>query len=52
MAVEDVVSQDQCRGIVTDELASDDERLSQPIRRGLDRVLQIDAPVAAVAQHV
>ena len=52
MAVEDVVAQHQCAGCAVQELLADDEGLCQPIRAGLHGVLEIQAPLAPVAQQL
>ncbi len=52
MAVEDVVAQHQRARAVVDEVLADDEGLGQAVRTGLDRVLDVHAPLAAVAQQV
>ena len=49
--VEDVVTEDQCRGVATDVLGADVERLGQAVGLGLYRVAQRDAQVAAVAEQ-
>ena len=51
MAVEDVVAENQRNGIAGNEFLADQERLGQALRRRLDRVRDVDAPVAAVAQQ-
>ena len=52
VAVEDVVAQHQRARRIADELVADDEGLRQAIGAGLHRVLQVDAPLAAVAQQL
>lgn len=52
VAVEDVVAQYQRRGVVADEFLADQEGLRQTIRAWLDGVLQVQAPLAAVAQQL
>ena len=50
--VEDVVAQYQGAGVRTHKLATDDEGLRQAIRTGLHRILDLHAPVGAVAQQL
>ena len=38
--------------LVADEVGADDEGLGQAVRAGLDGVLQVDAPLAAVAEQL
>ncbi|MCY1230965.1 hypothetical protein D9M72_434000 [compost metagenome] len=52
MAMEDVVAKDQRGRIIADKVAADDERLRQPVWRRLYRILQVDPPLASVAEHV
>ena len=52
VAVEDVVAEDQGRVVVADEVGADDEGLGEAVRAGLDGVLQVDAPLAAVAEQL
>ena len=49
--VEDVVAEDQRDAVVTDEVGADDERLGQSVRRGLDRIRDLDAPRRAVPEQ-
>ena len=50
VAVKDVVAQHQGARMVSNELVANDERLRQAVGAGLHGVLQIHAPLAAVAQ--
>ena len=51
-AVEDVVAEDQRDAVVADEVGADDERLGQPVGRGLHRVRRSRMPHArAVAEQ-
>ena len=52
VAVEDVVAEDKGRVVVADEVGADDEGLGETIRAGLDGVLQVDAPRAAIAEEL
>ena len=52
VAVEDVVAQHEGRVVVADEVGADDEGLGETVRAGLDGVLQVDAPFAAVAEQL
>ena len=52
VAVEDVVAEDQGGTVVADEVGADDEGLGEAVRAGLDGVLQVDAPLAAVAEQL
>ena len=52
MTVENVVAQHQCGGLVTQEGLANQEGLGQAIRAGLDGVLQVEPPLAAVAQKL
>ena len=52
VAVEDVVAQHEGRVVVADEVGADDEGLGEAVRAGLDGVLQVDAPLAAVAEQL
>ena len=52
VAVEDVVAEDEGRIVVADEVGADDEGLGEAVRAGLDGVLQVDAPLAAVAEQL
>ncbi len=52
VAVEDVVAQYQRAGGVANELLANDERLRQAFGLGLHGVLQVHAPLAAVAQQL
>ena len=52
VAVEDVVTQHQGRVVVADEVGADDEGLGEAVRAGLDGVLQVDTPFAAVAEKL
>ncbi len=52
VAVVNVIAQYQRRRRIADEFLADDERLRQSVRRRLHRVLQVDAPLAAVAQQI
>src|SRR5471030_3394497 len=51
MTVENIVAEDQCAGIATNELLANDERLRQSVRRWLHRVLDVHAPPAAITEH-
>ena len=46
------VAEDQGRVVVADEVGADDEGLGEAVRAGLHGVLQVDAPLAAVAQQL
>ncbi len=50
MAVKDVVPQDQGTGVVADKVFANDEGLGQSIGAGLHRILNVHAPLAAIAQ--
>jgi hypothetical protein len=50
VAVEDVVAEDERRALVAEEVGADDEGLGEAVRAGLDGVLQVDAPLAAVSR--
>ena len=50
MPVEDVVAEHQGAALAGDEVAADDEGVGEAARLGLDRVVQVEAPLAAVAQ--
>ncbi|MPM61143.1 hypothetical protein SDC9_107997 [bioreactor metagenome] len=52
VAVEDVVAQHQRAGAAVQELFANQKGLRQPIGTGLHRVLQANAPLAAVAQQL
>ena len=52
VSVEDVVAQHERRARAADEVAADDERLGQPVRRLLNRVAQVDSPAPAVAEQL
>ena len=52
VAVEDVVAQHQRAGRAVQELLANQKGLGQPIGAGLHGVLQVDAPLAAVAQQL
>ena len=52
VAVEDVVAQHEGGVVVADEVGADDEGLGEAVRAGLDGVLQVDAPLAAVAEQL
>ena len=52
VAVEDVVAQHQGRGGVADKLLSNHKGLGQAVGAGLHGVLQVQAPLAAVAQQL
>ena len=52
VAVEDVVTQHEGRVVVADETGTDDEGLGKTIRAGLHRVLEVDTPLAAVAEQL
>jgi hypothetical protein len=52
MAIEDVVTEHQGAGGIADKLGADDEGLCEPIRTRLHGVLQVDAPLATVAQQL
>ena len=47
----DVVAQYQCAGVIAHVFAADQECLGQAIRGGLDRIGEIDTPLAAVIQQ-
>ena len=48
----DVVAEDHGDGVAADELLTQQKGLSQPIRRGLNRVGQMQAELAAVPQQL
>ena len=50
-AVEDVVSQHHSTAVVADELLAQQERLGQPVGRGLHLIAQPDAELASVPQQ-
>ena len=50
-AVEDVVAEHQGHAVVADEVGADHEGLGQPVRAGLHRVGELDAPLPAVTQQ-
>lgn len=50
--MEEVVTQHQGYRVVADELLANQECLGQPVRGGLDSILQVQAPVAAVPQQL
>jgi hypothetical protein len=52
VAVEEVVAEDQGAGAVADEVLADDEGLGEAVGAGLDGVLQVEAPLVAVAQQL
>ena len=52
VAIEQVVAQHQRAGVVADEVFANDECLRQAVGAGLHSVLQVDAPLAAVAQQL
>ena len=52
VAVENVVAEDECRTLLADEVGPDDEGLGEAVGAGLDGVLQVDAPLAAVAEQL
>ena len=52
MAVENVVTKNQGRKIIPDEVLSDNEGLRQAIGRRLHSVLDIDAPVVAIPKEL
>ena len=52
VAIEDVVTQHEGRVVVADEVGADDEGLGKAVRAGLDGVLQVDAPLATVAEQL
>ncbi len=52
VAVEDVVAENQGAVAAADEVTADDEGLSQPVRTRLDGVLQVQAPLAAIAEQL
>ena len=52
LAVEDVVAEDEGAGVSGDEVAADEEGLGKAVGAGLDGVLDLDAPLAAVAEQI
>jgi len=52
VAVENIVAKDQGAGIVAQEFFADEKGLRQPVGAGLHGVLQIEAPLGAVAQQL
>ena len=52
VAIKDVVPQDHGAAVAADELLPEDEGLGQPVGRGLDLILQMDAVLAAVPQQM
>ena len=52
VAVEDVVAQHQRAVVAADKLFAEDEGLRQAVRAWLHFVLQVQAPLAAVAQQL
>jgi len=50
-AVENVVAEHQTDVVFTDELTTDDERLSEAVRARLNRVTEAQTQLAAVAEH-
>lgn len=52
MAIEDVVTQHQGAGALAHKFLADDESLGQAIRAGLNGILNIHAPLAAVTEQV
>ena len=52
MAIENIVSKHQSAGGVADEVFADDKGLSQAIWAGLQGVLEVEPPVAAVTQQL
>src|SRR3990167_5276150 len=52
MPMKDVVAQHQRTGRIAHKLLANDERLRQAVRAGLHGVMQVDAPLAAVAQQL
>ena len=52
MTVEDVVAEDQGGRVVADEVGADDEGLGEAVWARLDGVVQVDAPLAAVAEQL
>ena len=52
VAVEDVVAENQGAVTTADEVTADDEGLGQAVRTRLDGVLQVQAPLAAIAEQL
>jgi len=52
MPVENVIAQHQCARRIADELFTDNERLRQPVRAGLDSIFQMNAPLRTIAQQL
>ena len=50
--MEDVVSQNERNLVIADELFTDDECLREAVRRWLNSVGKVDAPVRSIAQKV
>ena len=50
VSVKNVVAQHQGRRVVADEIRTNGESLRQPVGAGLHRVLNADAPLAAITQ--
>ncbi len=51
VAVEDVVAEGQRHVVVADEVLADEERLRQPVRRGLVGVVDHEPPLGSVAEE-
>jgi hypothetical protein len=52
VAMKNVVAKDQGARVIADEIGAKDEGLGQAIRAGLYSVLQVDAPLAAIAEQL
>src|SRR5258708_5236569 len=52
MSIKNVVAEHQRATVITDEFLADDERLRNSIWRGLKRVAQVNAPLAAIAEKL
>ena len=50
MAIEDVVTENETRGIVVDEAPTDNERFGKAARLRLLRVLEAESPLASVSK--
>ena len=48
--VENIIAENQCNGIISDELFSDNERLSQPFRFRLDSIGEFHAKAGTIFQ--
>ena len=51
MTVEEVVAEHQGGGMAVQEVSADQKRLGQAVGAGLDRVLDLHPPAAAISQQ-